>query len=68
MPEEYEMECKCPNCKAVTNQKFITSGHERDSFGGTQECLVCHWYADGWGNNWQPPLESLQLKPEPLGD
>lgn len=54
MSKEEIYERYCDHCEADTQQRCIDSGHERDSSGDYQECLVCGWHRWGFGD-WQPP-------------
>jgi hypothetical protein len=55
--EEYTDERFCENCDTYTSQICRDSGHERDSSGDYEECLVCRWYKSGLTNKRSKPFD-----------
>ena len=51
----YIDERHCDHCDKDTNHRCKDSGHERDSSGDYQECLVCKWWMTGYRREYNPP-------------
>lgn len=56
-PSTYTNELWCGHCEKTTLQHVRDSGHERDSSGDSQECLVCRWTRCGMSWRWWPPTK-----------
>lgn len=46
----------CKHCDTDTKHRCKDSGHERDSSGDYQECLVCKWWMTGYSYEYNPPM------------